>query len=354
MWFSLCAGQPAAGQALAEQVAGDVVGDELKQNEPEFVRLRADQAFLDLFQERNLVYTGGGYRERVFRYRLFVPETNPLTPGASPARGEGERRWPMIIWLHGKGTAGEDNLSQLRHLSGIFEPPWDRSRYPLFVLAPQCPRDNPLWTGGGAEADDMLNVVWAMVQEIVRELPVDEERISVCGVSSGGSGCWEMALRWPEALAAIAPTGSSGADLARIGRLVRVPVWAFHSTYDPGTPVEGVRRTVAALKEAGGIVHLTEVDTQSHDCWSAAFNEHELLSWLLSQQRGKAQRPPGSLSLGGRVRGLWRSLMADWTPAQLAAQIGLPLLILLAVWSVRRKRQAAMILADERESEAQP
>jgi predicted peptidase len=283
-----------------------------------------------LFQEHSIQYTGRGYRDREFRYRHFVPET----PGPEDKR-------PLLVWLHGRGTSGNDNSSQLRHLSSlVFTAPWRRERYPFFLLAVQCPRDNPIWTASDDADFDMLDVVMAILEQTIRSFPIDADRISLAGASSGGNGCWELAARRPETFAGIAPLASSGGDLSRVERLAKVPIWAFNSAYEPGDAVDSVRQTVARIKRAGGTAHLTEVASTGHNCWTAAFERHELLAWLLAQKRGSTGNPlPGAVSPQRGLQRMWQSLTAGWTPAQLLAQIGIPAVLLFATWSALRQRR---------------
>jgi hypothetical protein len=119
--------------------------------------------------------------------------------------------------------------------------------------------------------------------------------------------------------------------------LVDVPVWAFHSSSDYGSPVAGVRSTVAALQAAGGRAHVTEVESfAGHDCWTAAFKDYYLLSWLLSQKRGDASgRGPGTLTVRQELYKAWQG----WSAGQMLGQIGIPLLVVLAIWSARRQRR---------------
>jgi dienelactone hydrolase len=321
----------AAAQAEpARQSSLPVVTDDFQENEPALVRLGYHPDFLALFDEFSFTYTGGGYREKLFRYRLFVPETS----------GPEDKR-PLIVWLHGVSTSGEDNYTQLRHLSTlVFTKPWEHQRYPFFLLAIQCPHDNHTWTTGKADADDMLSVLSAILDKTLEDQPIDPDRVSLTGVSSGGGGAWEFALRRPEVFSCVAPIASSGADSSRISRLASVPVWAFHSREDQGSPVEAVRSTVAALKAAGGMAHLTEVDMQGHNCWNAAFLDYELLPWMLAQKRGEAPaRPIGEISAQAHARVLWHSFTRRWTFKQALAQVAIPLVLLVAIWSARRQRR---------------
>jgi len=87
----------------------------------------------------------------------------------------------------------------------------------------------------------------------------------------------------------VAPLASDFRDLSRINRLTGIPIWAFHSAHDDKTSPRSVRQLVAAIEEAGGDVHLTEIKKSLHDCWIEAFQEYRLLDWLLTQRRNSSQ-----------------------------------------------------------------
>lgn len=245
-----------------------------------------EYAFPILLTEKTFLYSGGGYEDREFRYRLFVPE-GVETP----------KRLPMLVWLHGLGESGDDNISQLRYLDKlIFTPPRRRSCYPFYFLAVQCPKENPNWTTSSADADDMLNVVIAILDETCEQYPIDPDRVSVAGISSGGTAAWEFAARQPEMFSAVAPISSAGANNALVQRLNGTPVWAFHSQRDPDAPISAVAEAIKLVNEGGGAATLTAVNVSPtsrlwvHDAWTEAFKEYELLEWLLAQRRGETTR----------------------------------------------------------------
>jgi poly(3-hydroxybutyrate) depolymerase len=163
--------------------------------------------FVTLFTPLEYRYSGGGYEERLFKYRLYVPDATT-------------ERMPLVVWLHGVGEAGHDNVNQLRWLERlVFRRSWKERDYPFFLLAVQCPLDNSAWTRNGARAagdDDMIDVARAVMEETLRSYPIDPERVYLAGISSGGSGCWEFAARYPEYFAAVAPMASGGGDRSRV------------------------------------------------------------------------------------------------------------------------------------------
>lgn len=161
------------------------------------------------------------------------------------------------------------------------------------MLAPQCPRDSGWFDRHDAEdarqshavSDEPAEVVMKIVDELIEDHAVDPDRITAFGISSGAGTCWELAARHPDRFAAIALTGSGGACVQNVERLKDVRVWVFHSLFDNSSLIDGDRKMVTALRDCGGNVQFTEVPNGTHSCWYDAFDEYELLPWLLQTKR---------------------------------------------------------------------
>ena len=263
------------------------------------------------------------------------------------------KKYPLIVWLHGMRESGHDNQSNLRWLDQlIVTPPWERRRYPFFVLAVQCPEDDPSWFHTArtttSEQDvmrgssDMVDVTFGILNRTIIEYPIDQGRIYLSGVSSGGSGCWEFAIRHPGLFAAVAPVGSGGTNNANLKSLVETPVWAFHSNNDPLTPVQGVRQTVHLLEHMGGTAHLTEIESNQHDCWSKAFNEFGLLDWLLAQSRHAwTVPPPGTPPTSWQIQKAltgwkWWQVLIQMTVTSVLTGCGI--LLFVRIWAPHARR----------------
>ena len=74
-----------------------------------------------------------GFQARMFQtmpYRLFIPTSY-----------ERDHKYPLILWLHGAGSIGNDNLKQISGASlrgtHTWIAPQVQAKYPSFVLAPQ-------------------------------------------------------------------------------------------------------------------------------------------------------------------------------------------------------------------------
>ncbi len=217
-------------------------------------------------------------------YRLYRPESI------------GQRELlPLLVWLHGRGEAGDNNRDQLAWLELVLgRHPRRVADHRLFVLALQCPACQPTWVGLRPGQPDPLQRLDWVLEETIRHEPIDRERVYVAGVSSGAAGCWELARRFPRRFAAVVPFASTSVDLRAVPALIDTPVWAFQSTADGRAPLQATANIIRALRLAGGRAHLTRVHSCSHDCWTAGFRSYRVSAWMLSQRRGRAIRwPPG-------------------------------------------------------------
>ncbi|MCG8450397.1 MAG: hypothetical protein MI725_12580 [Pirellulales bacterium] len=229
---------------------------------------------VNLFEAGNFSFHLDDPSVKAWRYRIFKPirTENPF------------KQYPLIVWLHGFGEAGSDNHKQLRWLDFVFEHLAEPERYPFYLLAVQCPLgDN--WTSQqnttlSTSVLDPIMVVHAITTQLLEEEPIDKNRVSLAGVSSGGSGCWEMAARYPGLFTAVAPMSSAVRNNTRLDRLVGTRIWAFHNTNDRDASPESVRKAVHELQRLGGHCRLTEFQRAGHDTWSEAFTQYDLLSWL--------------------------------------------------------------------------
>jgi predicted peptidase len=112
---------------------------------------------------------------------------------------------------------------------------------------------------------------------------VDEKRIYLTGLSMGGYGAWELAMRQPTRFAALAPI-CGGGDESQAAILKDIPVWAWHGDADPAVPVERSRRMIEAIKTAGGKPRYSELPGVGHDSWTPAYTRADgVVPWLFEQ-----------------------------------------------------------------------
>jgi predicted peptidase len=213
-------------------------------------------------------------------YRLLVPPGHHAAPV------------PLVLFLHGAGERGHDNLAQLVHGVAIFAEPEVRRRHPAYVVAPQCPAGQRWvekdWSAAAHRLPPApslpLQQVLALLPRLRDEFPIDPDRIYVTGLSMGGFGTWDIVVREPRLFAAAVPI-CGGGDESFAPSIAPLPIWAFHGELDPVVPVARSRNMIAALRRAGGDPRYTEYPGEGHSCWTRAYHEPDLLPWLFSQRR---------------------------------------------------------------------
>jgi len=200
-----------------------------------------------------------------FHYILSLPEGY-----------DSGKRYPLVIFLHGAGERGREDGSEIG-LLGRYEfvkkypSDWNKK---AIVAAPQCPSEK--YWGCYTES---LNRFLDMLLE---KLPVDEKRVSLTGLSMGGTGTWMWALANPERFAAIAPVCGSG--IYWYGeKLVDKAVWAFHGDIDDIVPPEESLKMVQSVNKRGGHAKLTVFHGVGHDAWDPAYGDLTLFDWLTEQ-----------------------------------------------------------------------
>ena len=213
-----------------------------------------------------------------YLYRLYIPE------------GSSYGLRPLLVWFHGHKERGEDNIKNLRWMELLFGAVNDSP--PMYILVPQH-HSNEDWSSEEDSNTDALAVTLQIIDQVSAKFPIDPDRVYLAGVSSGGNACLTLAFRHPDRFAAIAPMGSGGGSLSWASTFRRIPIWLFHSYDDTATNPDGDRALIAALQKAGGIAALTETEwkpnrSSNHDCWTAAFQDYNVLDWLLAQRRGEA------------------------------------------------------------------
>jgi predicted peptidase len=261
------------------------------------------------FESRELNFSAGPFQDQSFNYRLLVPKSLPP-----------HRKCPLLVWLHGGGESGRDNMLSLRYLNIVLEDKKDLEDEKLFILVPQCPstavdwdskmlfphpmrsqgqepgqesgQDQSLELQGQLHEYDMLDVTYEMIQDVMKNYPIDPDRVSMLGICSGGNGCWAMAMRHPDLFAAMSPMSGGYSKLVDVGKITNLPIWAFHNLLDHP---ELMKVDVNAVKQAGGDAYLTLVVSAQHGGWQAALHRYNAVDWLIAQTRGTKNRwlPPG-------------------------------------------------------------
>ena len=191
-----------------------------------------------------------------------------------------DKKWPLILFLHGSGERGIDLA-----LVGVNGP----ARYfkthdqPFVIVSPQCPMSQ--WWDP-TRLHDLLD-------EVAAKYRVDPDRIYLTGLSMGGFGSWDLAMREPGRFAALAPV-CGGGDEADVARIKDLPTWVFHGGRDDTVLPDESYRMVGALRDLRGRVRFTLYPEADHNSWTVTYNNPALYDWMLQQKRGQPDQPPAT------------------------------------------------------------
>ena len=186
------------------------------------------------------------------------------------------RRWPLVLFLHGSGERGDD--VQLVTQQGLPKLVEEGENFPFLLVSPQCP-ERGWWT-----TEENSAALAALLDEIEQNYAVDPDRVYVTGLSMGGYGTWALATAYPQRFAAIVPICGGGAP-ETVSAIRHVPAWVFHGENDELVPLHKARVMVDALQACGGNVRLTTYPGVGHDSWTRTYANPELYRWLLDQRR---------------------------------------------------------------------
>jgi predicted peptidase len=202
-------------------------------------------------------------KEQSMQYLLYLPKDYAAKADA---------KFPVLLFLHGAGERG-DNIERVK----VHGPPKliEKGKdFPFIVISPQCPA-NVWWD---------VDVLAALVDDVVRSHRADKSRLYVTGLSMGGFGTWAICSKYPDKFAAAAPICGAG-NPKTVAAMKGVPTWAFHGDKDTAVKFEAGKAMVDALKAAGGDVQFTVYEGVGHDSWTATYNNAKLYEWLLSKSR---------------------------------------------------------------------
>ncbi|WP_175517632.1 carboxylesterase family protein [Planctomicrobium piriforme] len=205
-------------------------------------------------------------RKGLLQARLLPPEQR-------------DSRVPLVVFLHGSGERGTDNVRQLQPLSQKL---FKDHAFPCCILAPQCVPDTP-WMHWMPELEELI-------ERTLQDDRIDPDRVYLIGFSMGGSGCWELAARRPDLFAAAVPIcGGGRTDWA--ASLKDLPIWAIHGSEDRAVSPERTREMIAAIEAVGGHPRFTELLGVGHGGMLYTCDPNSgVLDWVFKQKRESVVR----------------------------------------------------------------
>lgn len=218
------------------------------------------------------------------QYRLYCSDSANAAIEKTTAQ-------PLVVFLHGAGERGNNNVDQLRHCVRFFLNDTVCKRYPFYLLVPQCPENrrwvNTDWTLPSHVMDEQptieMRCLLSLIDSLVEYGIVDKRRVYICGISMGGFGVWDALSRRPDLFAAAIPV-CGGGDTTQAIKMRNIPIQIFHGKKDNLVKFSRSVDMFNALNRLNS-KHLffTKYEFIGHGCWDKAFSTPGLFEWLFKQ-----------------------------------------------------------------------
>lgn len=225
-------------------------------------------------------YTNG--KGDTLRYRMLTPDYDTL------------RKYPLVIFLHGSGERGSDNEAQLKWGVMNFATDQMMMMHPAIVIAPQCP-PNMSWSNFSRSANTTemhlqstpskpMELLINLIHDVIKNSPVDTNRIYITGLSMGGYGTYDAIERYPNLFAAAIPV-CGGGDVSRAASIAHIPIWCVHGAEDAAVNPRYSWDMMEALMKAGAHPGFTQYPEVGHFSWLGAYSDPLILEWLFRQHK---------------------------------------------------------------------
>lgn len=221
-------------------------------------------------------------------YRILFPENYNRN-----------KKYPLLLFLHGAGERGNDNEKQLIHGGKLFIDEENRKSFQGIVVFPQCPSDN-YWANVKIDRNtspytfnfdytkpetNALQAAVELTKKLIAEEAVDKNRVYITGLSMGGMGTFEAVYRNPKLFAAAVPICGGGDAKSYDKRVAKIPFRIFHGDADLVVGVTESQKMVTKLHELKANVIYTEYPGVNHNSWDYAFAEPDFINWFLTKKK---------------------------------------------------------------------
>lgn len=222
-------------------------------------------------------YLPEGFQSKVYldeegehRYLVFVPSSY-----------RENKKWPVVLFLHGAGQKGTDGIRPA--IAGLGTALAESGDQPFIAVFPQCEnltgRHLTCWLAGSKDTDRALKIL----EEVERNYSINSQQRTLCGWSMGGYGAWSVAAADPDHWAGV--LSISGGETERKVPLEKLAksetvVWAVHGEEDSLIPFVQEERLIGKLKSLGGQGVYTLEEGLGHSVWRYLFSDPRTMQWL--------------------------------------------------------------------------
>lgn len=240
-------------------------------DEREFKKVNDERKFGEAENYKGYVYKMG---DKLMYFRLKTPKVI-----------EDGKNYPLVIFLHGAGDWGDNNIGQM--YKSLITSVDKYAKEECYVFMPQTSKESA-WTENNFDFrkkgdSDIYN--HCLDNYILNDLAVDKTRVYLTGMSMGGNGTLYQLYNFGEKYAAgMALCGwSSYKDLTP---LIDMPLWLAHSEDDPSVSAISSWYVNSELLRLGNKnVKSTWYKEEGHQITQIFYDNPEVWDWLFAKKK---------------------------------------------------------------------
>jgi predicted peptidase len=221
------------------------------------------------------------------KYGLFVPLAY------DPAK-----KYPVIIFLQGVGEGNGVGEGDGKNLT-VGLGPFVADRKSSFEFICIFPQSSGGWDPNSEYAEDVITAL----DDVSKKYSVDQDRVTLTGLSTGGYGTYAIAAKYPERFAAIVAMGSNGKAINEAGKLTKLSVRAYCSESGDIFAGSNDKDMVDKINELGGRAEFISTPTSGHNCWEYVYGSGDLFQWMSAQRRAAAPKTTSTPTTPAKAKG---------------------------------------------------
>lgn len=202
-------------------------------------------------------------------YRLFVPE-------GYEDGGEDKEALPLVIYYHGGGEGGYNNIMPIldsRSALNFATDEW-QEKHPCYVLVPQ----NPIKHGG---EEPFMSAACELIEQVIDENNIDESRVYTMGTSAGTKSAVATDIAMPDRIAGTLLASAAMFEYTEEEHetIRDIPTWLITAADEISRRLDASEAFVATAESIGR----TAAANVGEDAWNG------YLTGYASEQQAKEQ-----------------------------------------------------------------
>ena len=191
-----------------------------------------------------------------------------------PKKFRKNKKYPLVIFLHGAIKSNQKSFSWREDQRKSFY----MSEDDQYIIAA------PLKLGIDWDPKKVIDII----EDIKKNIKIDENRIYLTGLSMGGRGTFIIAAEYPEIFAsilALSPHHTPYSYVSLMSEVKNLPILVSHGNLDTTSSYNIAKEMYEGLKELGAEVTFKPRLGIGHWGWKSFYGNSENINWLLSWEK---------------------------------------------------------------------